>query len=724
VRRSIQAFLRRNLREDELTKAAIAIALATLTVLAALVAGLQGHASIEAQRGKREADRIGLEALGRDSSATIQVNTAYGVYRRWFEQIERSYWAEDQQTVALNTSTAPQLDALYQAEVTLENWTKGQSSLFGATYLKSDGNPDTVAFETDVLQRNKALAEEQRQVETEVATTWDNKASDYITILTIVAVGLFFLGLGSTVARRARPFLSTAGIVFGVAGAAWAVLVYTAPIHRVPQAAIDREVEAKVAWFKTPDDRGAPKVSDDARKGYQAAIDATSAAIAIDSGYANAYKLRGDVRTDYADHLYFASGPSDETTTFLQGAIADYRQYLADNPNDYGSWWNLGWALYLVGRQADSVDATNQALIHSPAQFPLYLNRALAFLAGGDPTQAQADVDEAVRRAAQDSTDSAQFYLAESDFDIGRLSELDPAQTDVLRAVQIRLREAQVSLRVRGSVSPAPDAPQLAQVTVAPVRVKQYQGGVLAEGKPIPDGVSILTSDGVGVRATIPNAAALLGHTVSARVWLNGQPESDFNVDFTVKELPVLPVTLDVVSAYGRAGFALDPGAYQLDLFVDGARRYHTTWSVNPAPATPGLQVNATPLTAAFQRVGFTCGEPTASGAQTTTSCSVIDTDKTTYYADITADANDRLTYLVLAATTPDDSTVDVNAVAHTFFANIVKLLYTPDVANTATVWINSENTATDDLQLAGTTLRVFGNDAHSRNLDVRATWP
>src|SRR5205823_1295442 len=108
VRRSVQAFLRRNLREDELTKAAIALALATLTVLAALVAGLQGHASIEAQRGKREADRIGLEALGRDSSATIQVNTAYGVYRRWFEQIERSYWAEDQQTVALNTSTAPQ----------------------------------------------------------------------------------------------------------------------------------------------------------------------------------------------------------------------------------------------------------------------------------------------------------------------------------------------------------------------------------------------------------------------------------------------------------------------------------------------------------------------------------------------------------------------------------------------------------------------------------------
>jgi len=109
VRTRIAALLRRNLREDELGKAGIALSLALLTVLAAVVAGLQGQASIEAQRGKRDADRIGLEALGRDSTATIQIGSALGVYRRWFEQIERADWAQNQVTISANAPNRPQL---------------------------------------------------------------------------------------------------------------------------------------------------------------------------------------------------------------------------------------------------------------------------------------------------------------------------------------------------------------------------------------------------------------------------------------------------------------------------------------------------------------------------------------------------------------------------------------------------------------------------------------
>ncbi len=94
ARERIATLVRRNLDEAEPSRAAIAVSLALLTVLAAAVAGLQSQAAIEFQRSQREADRIGLEATGRDAAAIVQVGAAYGVYRRWFEEEQRATWAQ------------------------------------------------------------------------------------------------------------------------------------------------------------------------------------------------------------------------------------------------------------------------------------------------------------------------------------------------------------------------------------------------------------------------------------------------------------------------------------------------------------------------------------------------------------------------------------------------------------------------------------------------------
>ena len=88
--------LRRHLAEEDVGKAGRALALALLTVLAATVAGLQGHASLESGRAGRIAEQIALEATGASSSSVIQVGAAYGIYRRWLEQYERSTWAANE----------------------------------------------------------------------------------------------------------------------------------------------------------------------------------------------------------------------------------------------------------------------------------------------------------------------------------------------------------------------------------------------------------------------------------------------------------------------------------------------------------------------------------------------------------------------------------------------------------------------------------------------------
>ena len=720
VRSRLAAVIRRNLREDELGKAGIAISLALLTVLAAVVAGLQGQASIQAQQGNREAQRIGLEATGRNASAVIQIGTAYGIYRRWFEQIERSNWASDQQTRAANASNRPELDALQQAESQIGDWTKSQTDLLKPPYYNGTST-DFAAFEADRLTGPEILASEQRAVEAEVASAWDGKSSDYVTILTVLAVGLFFLGLGSTVGRRARPLLASAGVLFGLASLAWTVVIAIGPIHRVPQPPIHLVGAALVALTKPPNDPAPPTLSDAGRAGFLAAIQQADAAVAADPEYASAYRVRAESRVAFADALFFSSGPSDEVTSVLTGAIADYHRYLDGHPDDYAAWWNLGWSDYLAGDQRASIDATNQALSRSPGQFTLYLNRALAFLAGGDPTQGLADVDEAIRRAGQDSTDSSQYYLGQSDFDIGRLAAIYPSQADVLRTIQLRLRETQVALRVFGTTTPAADAPAPGAITVKPVQLKRYSGGVLVEGATLPDGGTVATTDAVGVRVSVAGADQLAGRTVSARVWVDGLPQAEYNQDVVVNGATL---TIDLVSPYGRAGFDLDPGAYALDVYVDGARRFQTSWTVLPRPDKPQYITTATPFLATLKGLGFTCDDPVTTDKKTTTNCSVKDNDETAYIADVTWDAQDRITYVVLGAVTPAGSAVDVNANGHQFFAYVVKQLYPPDLATTATTWIDQQSTDVDDVDIGGTTLRVYGNDANTRSMDIWSPWP
>jgi tetratricopeptide (TPR) repeat protein len=721
VRHRVKRALHRNLREEDLGKAAIALSLALLTVLAAVVAGLQGQASIMSAQGNRSAQAIGIQAIGDNASHVIQVGSAYGVYRTWFEQIERSNWATQQQTLAVNASNKPEIDALQGAESSIETWTKSQTDLLQLPYYNGT-DADFDAYEADKLVGPETLSAEQRAIEADVASEWDGKASDYVTVLTVLAVALFFLGLASTVGRRARPLLAGAGILFGVGALVWTITIASAPIHRVPQDAVDQVVASAVALAKTPTEQGVASLSDKARKGYQAAIDAADKAIGIDPTYTSAYRLAGEARVGYADSLYFSSGPSDEVQSILHAGVDDYRQYLTDNPSDYAGWWNLGWAYYLGGDQFASVDATNQALVRSPAQFTLYLNRALAFLAGGDQQQAAADVDEAIRRAGTDSSDSAQYYVGQSDYDIGRLATLYPNQAAFLRDVQVRLREANVSLRVSGTVTPAAGAPKPANVTVTPVQLKVLAGGTLVEGQPLADGAQVQSTDAVGVRVTIPDTSALAGHTVSTRVWVNGLPESDYNHDVTVAGTNL---SIDLVSPYGEAGFNLDPGTYQVDVYVDGARDYTLSWTVQPAPDKPQYQITAQPFLTGLQGVGFQCDNPTtASDGKTSTNCSVLDTDQTTYIADITWDQQDRITEIVLGVSTPADSTADINALTHQFYDAIAKQLFPADVATRASAWLDKTTDKPDDDEVGGTQMRVYGADAHTRNLDIWSPWP
>jgi len=112
---------------------------------------------------------------------------------------------------------------------------------------------------------------------------------------------------------------------------------------------------------------------------------------------------------------------------------AGYDRVFQVDKQDFSIPWNLGWAKYLVGDYAGSLEATNAALKLTPDRFTLFLNRALVQLAQGDATAARASVETGLDTAAAAGLGSQGTFFAEGDFEIGRLAELRPNEAVVLR---------------------------------------------------------------------------------------------------------------------------------------------------------------------------------------------------------------------------------------------------------------------------------------------------
>jgi tetratricopeptide (TPR) repeat protein len=713
--------LRRHVREGDLGKAGVALALATLTVLAAVVAGLQSHASTMAQQGRREADRIGLEATGASGSTVARIGGAYGVYRRWYEDQARSFWAADQVTGDEARPDRALLETLRDIDETLYEWERTQSALLQPPYYDpAIDNSDFSAFEADLLDGPSTRARQLREIEATVAAVWDAKASDYITVLTILAVGLFFLGLGATVGRRARRFLSIAGVTFGVAAAAWTLVIALGPVHRVPATAVEKLVESVAFEIRASQGEPGAAVPANLRAEFERAISRASEAVEIDPTYLAAYLRRADARLQYADTLMLSpDGQTELTNQLLRDAVADYRRYVEARPEDYSGWWNLGWAAYLQGDAVGSLDATNRAIALQPTQFSLYLNRTLALLAGQDEAAALADVHAAIELAARDSTDSAVWALRRSDFELGRLAVLRSGQAETLRSIQRELREAQVALRVRSDPSPAADAPELGAISIRPIEIGRYSNGTASELGALEAGDGLEAASAVGFRVTVGGTDGLAGRMLSARVWVDGAPRADYQVDLALGETPAAETTFELVNAYGRAGLDLDAGAYQLQLFVDGATRFTFEWTVTPTPDEPQYVRGAAALLEQIQADGFECEAPlTSEDGGTEVACSATDSDDIYYRFDVFHDEQDRITLLVLGTAVPSED-VDVAAQAALYFGYAFRLVYPQELAERAEAWFAEQGTAVNEVQLGGTTIRLYNANATSRDIDI-----
>lgn len=250
-------------------------------------------------------------------------------------------------------------------------------------------------------------------------------------------------------------------------------------------------------------------------------------------------------------------------------AIAGCERALTFGSGDFSANWNLGWARCMAGDWTGSLEATDAALADTPDRFTLYLNRALVQLAMGDPDQALATIEVGLDVAAEAKLGTFGTSLAQSDFEIGRLAELRPSEAQTLRAIRQRIREAEVSIATVGLARTPQPAGTLSVRSL--VTLALQADGSMAAGRAIAEAESLSATGLSSLRLELAGDGPATG-TVALRIRRDGIVDEGYSQVRTMPDamLDAASTTFDLITPYGRAGFAMDPGCYEIEVYLDG----------------------------------------------------------------------------------------------------------------------------------------------------------
>jgi hypothetical protein len=563
--RSRGARIRAHLADDDVGRAGITVMLALMTLITAIVVALQFDAADTSAAAERQADAAALRRSESDARGNGDQIVDYGLYRAWYEEVERANWAAERGNAigAADPAQYQLLAALNQADNALAEWVRTNTVLLQPPF--QDPKTYEVDFIGYVASRaaDSIRAGEQFSTANSVADANESRSATFVALLTVLAASLFFLGLAATLSGRPRRMLIVVGLAFALVGTTVSVVLAVQPTHRVEEPAIDAVVRATVEELQGPP-RGSLVPTTSQLQHSQAGIAAAAEAVALDPAYPGAWRVQGESNLGYATAMYFSTEHPDVSATVAR-SIEGYERVLRTDQQDFTVPWNLGWAKYLAGDLQGSMAATDAALRLTPDRFTLYLNRALVQLAQGDPAAAKATVETGLQVAAQANLGSQGAYFAQSDFELGRLAELRPNEASTLLDIRRRLREADVSMVSTGSSSqPAPTG----SLTIGSLQSLGLQAdGSLSGGTAITRDQTLQPKGLAGYRITL--AAKDVGSQVVAlRVRLNGLVDHGYSQLWSWNG--AASAVLDLVTPYGHAGFDVNPGRYEIEVYLGG----------------------------------------------------------------------------------------------------------------------------------------------------------
>jgi hypothetical protein len=104
---------------------------------------------------------------------------------------------------------------------------------------------------------------------------------------------------------------------------------------------------------------------------------------------------------------------------------------------------------------------------------------------------------------------------------------------------------------------------------------------------------------------------------MSVRVHVGGLEAPEYRVDRPWPDT-ASETAVDLLSPYGRMGFEVDPGEYEVEAFIDG--RTVARFALTVTPGTE-LRMTAAEAGSFLSGGGMTCADPALTEAATTTTC-------------------------------------------------------------------------------------------------------
>ncbi len=211
-------------KRDTRYKSGVAIALATLAILGAWIAILLTNASTNESNTARDNTRLAAQA---QSARVIELGalSAISAATAEIETLDQRAAFVDRSVAGIELGIAP------DQGTTKDVVDKARDAIL-AVVASDDG--ELFALQTEA----RRLALEQAAM-TDARVTWNARASQYETVITVLGVALFLIGFAAVVARKLRPPLTVPGLILAVYCFGWAIFIYAKPIPNVAPVAID-----------------------------------------------------------------------------------------------------------------------------------------------------------------------------------------------------------------------------------------------------------------------------------------------------------------------------------------------------------------------------------------------------------------------------------------------------------------------------------------------------
>ncbi len=416
----------------------IGVLLALIAVVTAFVAVIENRAATNESWYARETTRTGVEAM----AANVTRAAAAGV----------------------DTDLSANQDAL------------AASSLFSADARaaeRAQADVESLAVQPKLdrltLDAQRLTLKQAAQAETRV--TWNNRASQYGTVVTTLGVALFLVGFTLVLSRKIRPPILLPGILLTVYCLAWTAWIWQREIPNTPPAAIEATAAGNVAVA-------------DAR--YEDAIAEFDKAATRDGDYAPAFSGRSAAGFLGANPDYLATGAvTDVDSAEFEQSISDAERGVDESGGrDFLAFYLEALTSFYGGGYDATVAASQEALAVNPLAAQVYFLEAAAHLALGDDDATAASVDAGLKILdPKEASQANRILVADFVNELEQVRRAVPERADAVdeAITQIALAEAELSF---GSVTGK--APAGATVDVSTLEWKDGVLKVKAEYRGLP----------------------------------------------------------------------------------------------------------------------------------------------------------------------------------------------------------------------------------------------